>query len=95
MGSLPTVLRPVAITTIVYRARGGVAARRSAQGERGRHRGDGYRQGLSQRRGGVRRQRRRIHRDPLTFPQSAIRRHPQHPGEYFAMRVQIDQPPRA
>src|ERR1019366_6915597 len=34
------------------RARGGVAAQRSAAGERGRDRRDGYRQGLSQRRGG-------------------------------------------
>src|SRR5208282_2040060 len=34
------------------RARGGVAAPRSAEGERGRHRRDGDRQGLSQRRGG-------------------------------------------
>src|SRR5208282_6057688 len=34
------------------RARGRVTARRSAAGERGRHRGDGYRQGLPQRRGG-------------------------------------------
>src|ERR1019366_5280522 len=34
------------------RARSGVAAQRSAEGERGRDRRDGYRQGLSQRRGG-------------------------------------------
>src|SRR5713101_9303504 len=34
------------------RARGGVAAQRSAEGERGRDRRDGDRQGLSQRRGG-------------------------------------------
>src|ERR1019366_1491985 len=34
------------------RARSGVAAQRSAEGERGRDRRDGYRQGLPQRRGG-------------------------------------------
>jgi hypothetical protein len=33
-------------------ARGRITTRRRAQGERGRHRGDGYRQGLSRRRGG-------------------------------------------
>src|ERR1019366_9206568 len=43
----------------------------------------------------VRLQRRRINRDPLPLQQSAIGQHAQHPGEYFAMRVQIDQPPRA
>src|ERR1035438_876549 len=40
-------------------------------------------------------QRRRINRDPLAFQQASIGQHTQHPAEYFAMRVQIDQPPRA
>jgi hypothetical protein len=43
----------------------------------------------------VRLQRRRINRDPLAFQQPTIGQHAQHPAEYFAMRVQIDQPPRA
>src|ERR1019366_3438511 len=37
----------------------------------------------------------RIDSDPLGLQQPTLRQHPQHPAEDFAMRVQIDQPPRA
>src|SRR5438874_7388782 len=40
-------------------------------------------------------QRRRINRDPLSLQQPAIGQHPQHPTEYFTMRIEVDQSSRA
>ncbi len=40
-------------------------------------------------------QRGRIDRHPLALQQSTIRQQAQYPAEHFAMRVHIDQPPRA
>src|SRR5438067_6091559 len=40
-------------------------------------------------------QRRRINRDPLSLQHPAIGQHPQHPTEYFTMRIEVDQSSRA
>src|SRR5437870_4328053 len=43
----------------------------------------------------IRLQRRCINRDPLPLQKPAIGQHPQHPTEYFTMRIEVDQSSRA
>src|SRR5206468_231409 len=43
----------------------------------------------------IRLQPRCINRDPLPLQQPAIGQHPQHPTEYFTMRIEVDQSSRA